>query len=60
MFSIFRHTHEFPLFAIAKRQQRGQSSPNFILYEGPRKVASSSSLLELMSRFERLPRLVSG
>ena len=60
VFSIFRHTHETPLFSIGKSQRKGQPKPVFVLFQGPRKLASSASLSDVLPKFEKLPRLVSG
>jgi hypothetical protein len=60
VFSIFRRSDEQPLFAIAKMLQKGQAKPAFVLFNGPRKVATSASLMEIVQRFNRQPRLVSG
>ena len=59
-FSIFRHSHELPLFSVSKRQRKGQRQPTFELMAGYKKIASSPSLVDVISRFEKLPRLVTG
>ncbi|WP_028465603.1 DUF2794 domain-containing protein [Nisaea denitrificans] len=59
-FSIFRHSHELPLFSISKNQRKGQRQPTFELVSGYKKIASSPSLVDVISKFEKLPRLVTG
>jgi hypothetical protein len=63
VFSIFRHTSEQPLFAIAKvpgakGASGGQSG--YIVYNGPRKLAHSDSLEDALSVFDRKIRLLMG
>ncbi|MEQ8584423.1 MAG: DUF2794 domain-containing protein [Thalassobaculaceae bacterium] len=58
VFSIFRHTHERPLYSVFKTQRRGQKRPTFTLFAGPKRVKSSASLLDVLDTFEKLPRLV--
>jgi hypothetical protein len=60
IFSIFRHTHEHPLFAVAKITRRGQQAPLWVLFHGQRKIAQSASLSEIIARFDKLPRLVTS
>ena len=54
------HSHELPLFSVSKRQRKGQRQPTFELMAGYKKIASSPSLVDVISRFEKLPRLVTG
>jgi hypothetical protein len=58
VFSIFRHTHERPLYSVSKTQRRGQKRPTYALFSGPKRLKSSSSLLDVLATFEKLPRLV--
>lgn len=60
LFSVFRHTHERPLYAIAKLQARGQRQPSYALFIGPKRLKTSQNLHDLLDTFDRLPRLVSG
>ena len=59
IFSIFRHTAEQPLFAIAKVQG---SAPNggYMVYNGPRKLAHGDSLEDVLRVFDRKLRLLLG
>ena len=59
-FSIFRHTHETPLFVIEKQQRHPKDSARFILRNNQKTVLKASSLTDIISYFNRLPRLVSG
>ena len=59
-FSIFRHTHETPLFVIEKQQRHRQESARFILRDRQKTLLKASSLTDIIRYFNRLPRLVSG
>ena len=59
-FSIFRHTHETPLFVIEKQQRHPKDSARFILRDNQKTVLKASSLTDIISYFNRLPRLGSG
>jgi len=56
IFSIFRHTAEQPLFAIAKVPSQG----GYLVYNGPRKLAHGDSLEDVLTIFERKIRLLTG
>ena len=60
IFSIFRHTHEHPLFAISKTMKRGHNRPSYALFNGPQRLKTASNLSDVLSHFDKLPRLVSG
>ena len=58
IFSIFRHTAEQPLFAIAKVPE---SNPGrYRVYNGPRKLAHSDSLEDVLAVFDRKLKLLLG
>ena len=59
-FSIFRHTHETPLFVIEKQQRHPKESARFILRDRQKTLLKATSLTDIISYFNRLPRLVSG
>ena len=59
-FSIFRHTHETPLFVIEKQQRHPKESARFILRDRQKTLLKASSLADIIGYFNRLPRLVSG
>jgi Protein of unknown function (DUF2794) len=54
IFSIFRHTAEQPLYAIAKAQG------GYMVYNGPRKLAHGESLEDVLRVFDRKLRLLLG
>jgi hypothetical protein len=58
VFSIFRHTAEQPLFAIAKVPGGNQGS--YVVYNGPRKLAHGETLEDVLRVFERKIRLLLG
>jgi hypothetical protein len=58
IFSIFRHTAEQPLFAIAKVPDSTQGG--YMVYNGPRKLAHGDSLDDVLSVFDRKLRLLLG
>jgi hypothetical protein len=59
IFSIFRHTAEQPLFAIAKIPGGG-SGGGYMVYTGPRKLAHGDSLDDVLRVFDRKLRLLLG
>lgn len=58
IFSIFRHTAEQPLFAIAKVPGGGGGS--YMVYNGPRKLAHGDSLEDVLRVFDRKLKLLLG
>ena len=62
IFSIFRHTAEQPLFAIAKvpKGAVGGSNAGYVVYNGPRKLAHGDTLEDVLSVFDRKLRLLLG
>ena len=58
VFSIFRHTSEQPLFAIAKVPNGAQGG--YVVYNGPRKLAHGDSLEDVLAVFDRKLRLLLG
>ena len=59
-FSIFRHTHETPLYVIEKQQHHPKESAQFILRDRQKTLMKASSISDIICYFNRLPRLVSG
>jgi len=57
-FSVFRHTHETPLFSITKRMQGGK--PLYAVYEGNRKLRQSGRLDEALAVLDKPLKLISG
>jgi len=58
IFSIFRRTHERPLFAIVKH--RAEPSTEYALFAGPEQLDSKCSLSDLLIALESRPRLIQG
>ncbi len=56
IFSIFRHTAEQPLYAIAKVP--GSSQGRYLIYNGPRKLAHGDDLEDVLRIFDRKLRLL--
>jgi hypothetical protein len=59
IFSIFRHTAEQPLYAIAKVPGGGNGG-SYVVYNGPRKLAHGDTLEDVLSVFERKLRILLG
>ena len=60
LFSIFRHTHETPLYIVEKLQRHPTESPNFTLRDRSKILCKGSSMQEIIGYFDRLPRLITG
>lgn len=58
VFSIFRHTAEQPLLAIAKMAPGSQRQGDFLIVSGPRKLAQGRTIAEVLSALERKLHLV--
>ena len=58
IFSIFRHTAEQPLFAIAKVP--GTAQGGYMVYNGPRKLAHGDTLEDVLRVFDRKLRVLLG
>lgn len=59
-FSIFRHTHETPLFVIEKKQRHPKEAPQFLLRDRSRVLCRSNDVSDIIGHFNKLPRLISG
>lgn len=61
IFSVFRHTHERPVFSIAKSVHGVQNKRSeFTLLEGPKKLKNTSDLNDLLEYLEKRLVLVKG
>lgn len=60
LFSIFRHTHETPLFVIEKKQRHPKEKAQFLLRDRNRVLCRSNSVADVIGHFNKLPRLISG
>jgi hypothetical protein len=58
LFSVFRHSYERPLFAVAKYPAGGNRGTEYALLVGRRKVKRAGTLADLLDAFERQPHLV--
>jgi len=59
IFSVFRHSHERPLYSIAKLPASGARSAEFQVLSGREKLARGNALGEVLTLFERKLRVVS-
>ena len=57
-FSIYKNSHETPIFIIEKHRPHGKDDPLFILRDRKRILARSSKLARVLEQFNRLPSLV--
>jgi len=55
-FSIFRHTHETPLFTVTKQQVSGR--PLYAVFAGDRKLRQSASLASVLAVFDKPIKLI--
>ena len=60
LFSIFKHTHETPLFVIEKKQRHPKEKAQFLLRDRTRVLCRANNVSDVLSHFNKLPRLVSG
>ena len=60
LFSIFRHTHETPLYIVEKLQRYPTESPQFTLRDRSKILCKGNSMQEIIRYFDRLPRLITG
>ena len=59
-FSIYKNSHETPVFIIEKHRPQGKEDPLFILRDRKRVLARSAKLDRVLAQFDRLPKLVTG
>ena len=57
VFSIFRHTAEQPLFAVAKITPAASRHGRYQVYRGPQRIAAGDDLTELRAVFDQRLRL---
>lgn len=58
VFSIFRHTLERPLFAIAKTNGAGKGGAEYTVFTGRQKLARATSLREALTVFDHPIRII--
>jgi hypothetical protein len=59
VFSVFRHTHEAPIFRIAKRQAGVGRAGEFVVSSGPETLKQAETMTEALSIFQPALRVVS-
>jgi hypothetical protein len=57
IFSVFRHTHDAPLYSIAK--QGGRRSVEFVVFSGREKLKRAKNLSDALKVFNKNLRVVS-
>ena len=57
IFSVFRHTHDAPLFSIAK--QGNKRNPEFVVFSGREKLRRAKTLGEALKVFKSKLKVVS-
>ena len=54
IFSIYKHTHDKPMFQIIKNSQKGyRNKPSFYIKKGEEIISKSKSLFAILSNFEK-------
>ena len=54
IFSIYRHTHDKPLYQIIKKSQKGfRNKPDFFIKNQVQIINKSNELLTILSKFEK-------
>jgi Protein of unknown function (DUF2794) len=59
-FSVFRHTHESPIFAILKLAPTSAKPAEFVVQSGRQRLRSARSLTEALDYFRIVVRLVTA
>ncbi len=59
IFSIFRHTHETPLFSIVKAKGHKNRYDEYTVFNGPKKLGRSRNLSEALEIFNKILQPVS-
>ena len=59
-FSIYKNSHETPIFIIEKHRPQGKEDPLFILRDRKRVLSRSSKLDRVLDHFDCLPKLVTS
>ena len=59
VFSVYRHTHDRPLYSIAKRRVQGGKSLEYLVFSGAERIKRASSIGDALQVFAQDgPRLV--
>lgn len=59
VFSVFRHSHERPIFSIAKRIRAPGRAADYVVLNGPQRLKSGDSIDEVLDVLEPKLRVVS-
>ncbi len=59
VFSVFRHTHDAPVYRIAKRVDRGSASGAYVVSSGAETLIQANTMAEALSVFGGSLRVVS-
>ncbi len=59
LFSVFRHSHERPLYAIAKCAGSVERSTDYAVFSGRRRLKTAGSIDEVLAYFDTGLRIVS-
>ena len=59
MFSVFRHSHDRPLFSIAKRAASAGGSSEFLVLSGRQKLRRAKTIDEALTIFDQKLSIVS-
>jgi hypothetical protein len=59
IFSIFRHSHETPLYSVVKMPGQGGRSAEYQVLSGQERLARGAALGDVLTLFERKLRVVS-
>lgn len=58
VFSVFRASHEVPLYAVAKFPEIGNSPPDYALFDSQKRLYRSSNLADLLQKLATRPALL--
>ena len=59
VFSVYRHTHDRPLFSIAKRRVGGSKNLEYVVFSGQERIKRAASITEALRVFQQdRPHLV--
>ena len=53
IFSVFRHSHDRPIFSIAKRSGKPGAPNDFVVFAGPVRLRRAETLRDALKAFER-------
>jgi len=59
VFSVFRHSHDRPLFSIAKRVKAPGRTIDYVVLNGPQRLKSGATIDEVLDVLEPKLRVVS-